>query len=209
MKKVLSGLLVLVALFALGCDEIADKLEDLTGEASLETPCGRFCHKCDTCKDEMEGMLIDIVTGLCEVSGKSVACEQACDMGSSFGDAVGLNIKANVEATESKLPEGKTIMDLGDEEDQCTDFAIAMTSGEDPESLCFKVCSKCVSCADEVGVGSAVEWCSKENGLVCMEACAQVESTVQTANDLMEDNLQKDITELNCTEFDENFSEVM
>ena len=107
MKKLLFGMLVLVALFALGCDEIADKLEDLTGEASLETPCGRFCHKCSTCKDEMEGALIDIVTGLCEVSGKSVACETACDAGSAFGDAIDLNIKANVEATEATLPEGE------------------------------------------------------------------------------------------------------
>ena len=88
-------------------------------------------------------------------------------------------------------------MDLGDEEDQCTEFAVAMTSGASPEDLCFKVCVKCVSCADEVGQGSAVEWCSKENGMVCMEMCDNFRDTVEDLNDAMTSSLKKDITELN------------
>lgn len=201
---------VLFAIFALmlsfsafvGCGDDAENalndLGDLT-EADENEPCGRYCIKCSDCDAEEGGYLKMALDYTCAVDELGSACQLACEQGSGLADLS--NIEGKVESAEAAAG-----MEITDENYSCSEFALTVLTGE-TDSVCLRFCSKCVECSGEVGAGSVSDWCAKEGGVPCIEACKNtpyVEEYATTFEDLLIDNSDYDnLRPVPCTDYED------
>lgn len=161
MKRTLFVLCVLAAAAAAvaGCDKVRDMLD-----ADPAEPCGRYCIKCSDCKeDEATSTFKEIIDYTCAVDDLGRACQELCDQANKIVENV--NIKGNVEAVEKEKG-----IEITDKNFTCADFAYGVVTGE-VDSPCSRFCKKCVECAQTLGADATVEWCAKQDGLVCALTC--------------------------------------
>lgn len=156
-----------------------------------DTPCGRYCIKCESCKGTGTGYVKDALDYTCGgYDGSGKLCEQLCERGS----IPGMNIKENVEDAEESL--GENITELS-----CEEFALTVASGV-TDGPCLRFCGKCVECSP---VSSGAEWCAKEGGMPCIVACEEgFKQYVETLEGFASDNTEgiNTLSDLDCNDWD-------
>ncbi|RJO71923.1 MAG: hypothetical protein C4523_03680 [Myxococcales bacterium] len=176
--------------FVAGCDSVSDFTE-----ADENVPCGRYCIKCGDCKDQGEGYVKELLDYTCAIDELGMVCQEACDAGSIIDQA---DFGANVEAAEAEFG-----MKVTDPKFTCEEFGLATVTGE-VEGPCLRFCAKCVECSGQVS-SAAADWCAKEGGLPCVEACVNgFEDYVQTFEDMAKENTEgiETISDVDCTDWE-------
>jgi hypothetical protein len=185
MVMMVAAAFVIAALAA--CDSATEYLE-----ASDQTPCGRYCIKCGTCKDVGEGYIKMAMDYTCAFEEGGKVCELACDEGSDY--IPGANIKENVTNIEEST--GQKVTEL-----TCETFALAVAGGAE-DGPCLRFCSKCVECSP---VSSGSEWCAKEGGIPCITACQEgFESYVTDLESFAADNTEgiETLSDIDCNDWE-------
>lgn len=155
------------------------------------TPCGRYCIKCESCKGTGTGYVKQALDNTCGgYDGSGKLCEQLCEQ----GNIPGLNIKENVEDAEESLE--KPVTEL-----TCEEFALTVASGVS-DGPCLRFCGKCVECSP---VSSGAEWCAKEGGLPCITACDKsFKSYVEDLEGFAADKTEgiNTLSDIDCNDWD-------